>query len=101
MNATSLQDLPEEIIVQIISYLDAPPRSVTHIKHEPKSTLFDSPQHPFKDLSRTCKTLRRITLPLLFRHARITVDLTMHREPADLDKALVAGLDIVSTSKAR
>jgi len=90
-NTASLQDLPEEIIAQIISYLDAAPRSVTHIRHEPKYTLFDSPQRPYKDLSSTCKTLRRIALPLLFRHAKINVDDWVDQKSIDKDNALDDG----------
>jgi len=67
-NSRSLQYLPEEVIAQIVSYLDEPPISVTHIRHEPTPALFTSPEHPLKIISLTCKTIRRIALPLLFRH---------------------------------
>ncbi|KAF2224052.1 hypothetical protein BDZ85DRAFT_260316 [Elsinoe ampelina] len=67
--------LPDEILVEVISHLDAtPPLSESDTRRLPHEEMFLQPCPPIKMLSRTSKRWRRVTLPVLFRHLYIDLD---------------------------
>lgn len=73
--ATTLGDLPLELVDQIISYLDTTPPSFEKIVLEPSLDLTVSKDKPLKNLARTSQGLRRIVLPYLFRYTRLHLGL--------------------------
>jgi len=96
----SLDDFPEEILVHIISYLDVEPLSKTKIRHEPHAECFRTIDRPLAHLSTCSRQLRRVILPLLFRHARLNLTYAFQRiQISFLEKQLgeferrVRGLD--------
>ena len=80
-----LSDLPEEIIVHVISYLDTEASSQTRARYEPTSTIFDAADAPLKQLSCASLKLRRLILPILFKHARIDLTACVRECAAALD----------------
>ncbi|RFU33358.1 hypothetical protein B7463_g3012, partial [Scytalidium lignicola] len=69
----SIQDLPDEILADIFTYLDSPPPSPPRLYKEPNFEVTDSTSTSLKDISRVSSRWRQIALPLLFRHARLKV----------------------------
>lgn len=63
--------LPEEVLVHIISFLDVDPPSKQRLRLEPTENIFDSNVCPLKHLSTTSRQLRRLTVPVLFKHVRL------------------------------
>ncbi|KAK5136552.1 hypothetical protein LTR08_002896 [Meristemomyces frigidus] len=70
----SIESLPEEILLDIFTYLDSAPPSELKVRQEPSQQLTVCNQHAFKDVSRVSKQWRRLILPLLFRHTRLLLD---------------------------
>ncbi|KAJ9619860.1 hypothetical protein H2203_008133 [Taxawa tesnikishii (nom. ined.)] len=73
MAPVHLTSLPEEILLRIVGALDTDPPSVRRARHEPSKHLVDADTEtgtPLRNLSSTCRKLRRIALPALFRCAR-------------------------------
>jgi hypothetical protein len=80
-----LLDLPNEILARIIGFLDTPSPSDLGLLEKPKSSLtpqeFDEGiqlmslsaasdrQNALKNLTLTCRLIRSLTLPVLFKHA--------------------------------
>ncbi|EMC99247.1 hypothetical protein BAUCODRAFT_31584 [Baudoinia panamericana UAMH 10762] len=75
--------LPEELLVQILHYLDAAPPSETKIREEPSLQLTISDNQTLKEVSLLSKRWRRLTLPLLFQHACLRLDTSPRRQWAD------------------
>ncbi|KAI9812905.1 MAG: hypothetical protein M1827_004423 [Pycnora praestabilis] len=73
MSSTQLGDLPEEILDSIISHLDITPRSVDSLNEEPSPDLISSEIQDLKSLSLISHSWRRLTLPWLFKYARLEV----------------------------
>ncbi|KAF4550439.1 Hypothetical protein D9617_17g047070 [Elsinoe fawcettii] len=72
--------LPDEILVEVISYLDnAPPLSTTEVRRRPHEEIFTRANSPLKKLSTVSKRWRRVTLPVLFRHLYIDFDTLLLR----------------------
>ncbi|KAH8808004.1 hypothetical protein F5884DRAFT_676331 [Xylogone sp. PMI_703] len=69
----SIQDLPNEILADIIFYTDSSPPSPTRLLGEPNFEVTDSPSTPLKNLSLVSPRWRQIVLPLLFRHVRLKI----------------------------
>jgi len=67
----TLDDLPEEILTQIVSYLDTIPPSTTKIRYEPHADGFRQTERPLVHFSSCSKQIRRVVLPVLFRHTRL------------------------------
>ena len=77
--ATELLDCPQELLDQIISYIDVEPPSLRALHEEPSITLTDSDAQPLKALSLTSRSLRRMTIFRLFKFSRIRlIRLSMH-----------------------
>ncbi|KAI4121953.1 MAG: hypothetical protein LQ347_006682 [Umbilicaria vellea] len=66
--------LPQELLDHIISYLDVEPPSLQTLRREPSITLTESDAQPLKNLSRTSRSLRRLTIVTLFKFARIRLN---------------------------
>jgi hypothetical protein len=71
---TSIDDLPEEIVLQIFSFIDSRPPSETQIRLEPSLKFTSRTDHVLKDLSVISKQWRRLIIPSLFRHAHLRLD---------------------------
>jgi hypothetical protein len=68
-----LSSLPEELLLYIVSFLDAEPPSLTKFCHEPSFQLTDSDSKSLKNLSCTSRMWRRILAPILFQYVRISL----------------------------
>ncbi|KAK7541166.1 uncharacterized protein J3D65DRAFT_269419 [Phyllosticta citribraziliensis] len=65
--------IPNELRLQILSYLDSEPPSTTRFFEEPSQHFACSQQRTLKSLSLVNRSWRRIVIPALFRHARISL----------------------------
>ena len=74
MAAPSLQNLPEELLLQVFECLDSVPPSGLKSRQEPRLSLTDACQSPLKCVSSVSKRWRRVVLPMLFQHTRIRLD---------------------------
>jgi hypothetical protein len=70
----SINALPEELQLLIISFLDSPSPSSRKLRLEPSLSLTDSPDCTVKHLSLVCKRWRRLVLPTLFVYTRLRLD---------------------------
>jgi hypothetical protein len=70
----SINALPEELHLLIISFLDSPSLSSRKLRLEPSLSLTDSPDCTVKHLSLVCKRWRRLALPTLFVCTRLRLD---------------------------
>ena len=71
---TTVETLPNELLSNILGYLDSPPLSA-NLHDEPTFDLTAAGTADLKAFSRVSKRWREATLPLLFRHARFAVEL--------------------------
>ena len=71
---TSIQSLPNELLLQIISYFDCEPPSISKFSHEPSSALTVSDYTPLKSLSLVSRRWRSLALSTLFRYTRIDLN---------------------------
>ncbi|KAK5694724.1 hypothetical protein LTR97_009314 [Elasticomyces elasticus] len=69
-----IENLPEELLVQIFGYLDHGPPSLLNLREEPSLKLVASDLKPLKHTSLVSVRWRRLTLPLLFKYARLQLD---------------------------
>ncbi|KAK1540554.1 F-box domain-containing protein [Colletotrichum paranaense] len=74
--ATSVNDLPNEILSQIFSHLDRPAPSDSKLHDQPSSSMLQNLffDRDLKTTSLVCKRWRGAVLPLLFRHVVWTFD---------------------------
>ncbi|KAJ0303239.1 hypothetical protein COL516b_006754 [Colletotrichum fioriniae] len=74
--ATSVNDLPNEILSQIFSHLDRPAPSDSKLHDQPSSFMLQNLffDRDLKTTSLVCKRWRGAVLPLLFRHVVWTFD---------------------------
>lgn len=79
----SINELPNELLLQIASHLDSVAPSILKFAHEPTPTLTDSTQTSLKILSCVSWRWRKITLPLLFNYTRIPLDNEAQWVPVD------------------
>jgi len=70
----SINTLPEELQLLVISFLDSPSPSSRKLRLEPSLALTDSPKRALKYLSLVCKRWRRLVLPTLFVCTRLRLD---------------------------
>lgn len=76
-----IQDLPNEVLDHILSFLDKNPPSIVNIHQWPVlHTLTHNSDRYLKALSLTCRQLRTLTLARLFKHTTLA--------PRDLDPFL-------------
>ena len=75
MAPNTAQSLPNELIAQILGYLDTPPYFEPRLHHDPDRLVpevgklpKDAPEKNLKNVSLVCRQWRRSVLPLLFRH---------------------------------
>lgn len=66
-------DLPEELLELILSFLTTEPPSVRKVFEEPSLDLPCSDDAPLKRLSLVSKQLRRIVFPLLLEYSRVAL----------------------------
>jgi hypothetical protein len=94
--ATDMNSLPNELLIQVASYLDIDPPSATKFAHEPSTQLTVSDITPLKALSQVSWRWRKITLPILFRCTRLSLD----KEPkwVPVDARLVDSMQTQLTS---
>ncbi|KAF4785129.1 F-box domain-containing protein [Colletotrichum scovillei] len=74
--ATSVNDLPNEILSQVFSHLDRPAPSDSKLHDQPSSFMLQNLffDRDLKNTSLVCKRWRGAVLPLLFRHVVWTFD---------------------------
>ncbi|TKA35562.1 hypothetical protein B0A54_13149 [Friedmanniomyces endolithicus] len=70
-SASSIALLPEEVLLQIFTYLDSEPPSLRNLREEPSIQLFSSEIRPLKHVASVSRQWRRVVLPLLFIYARL------------------------------
>lgn len=70
----NLNSLPEELQLLILEFLDSSPPSSSRLRQEPCLALTDSEDRTLKSLSLVSKRWRRLSLPTLFRYARLRLD---------------------------
>lgn len=63
--------LPDELLLQILSYLDTEAPSITNFSQEPSLNLTVSKEHSLKSFSLVSRNFRRVALPVLFQYARV------------------------------
>jgi len=69
---TSIYDLPEEVLISIVSYFDVDPPSIVHASEVPSTALWQILEHPdLKNFSLVCQDWRRIAFPILFKYVKI------------------------------
>jgi len=78
-----MESLPNELLIQIASQFDTEAPSVTNFAHEPSSHLTECEFTPLKLLSLVSWRWRKITLPILFRNSRISLDKEPQWVPID------------------
>lgn len=74
IGSTAMDDIPEEVLLQIFEYLDTTPPSELKSRQEPNLELTSSHDRPLKNVCCTSKVWRRIALPLLFKCARLRLN---------------------------
>ncbi|KAL3300761.1 F-box domain-containing protein [Colletotrichum asianum] len=74
--AVTIDDLPNEILAQIFTYLDRPAPSDSKLHDQPSSLMLQNPffDRDLKNVSVVTKLWRAAVLPLLFRHVIWTID---------------------------
>ncbi|ORY17118.1 hypothetical protein BCR34DRAFT_556059 [Clohesyomyces aquaticus] len=80
---TTLDALPNEILIQIASHLDLGAPSIAKFPHEPSPQLTSSDKTPLKTLSRVSWKWRKIVLSSLFYYSRIILDKEPQWVPID------------------
>lgn len=80
---STMDSLPNELLIQIATHLDSEAPSSTRFAHEPSPSLTESQHVPLKLLSLVSWRWRKIVLPILFRHSRISLDKTPQWVPVD------------------
>ncbi|KAH4843444.1 hypothetical protein HBI26_215980 [Parastagonospora nodorum] len=78
-----MESLPNELLIQVASQFDTEAPSVTKFAHEPSSHLTECDFTPLKLLSLVSWRWRKITLPILFRNSRISLDKEPQWVPID------------------
>ena len=71
----SFSSLPLELLEQIIFLLtDEKPPSANFLHEEPSDALLKSGHHPLKDLSRACRSIRRLCFSTLFSTLKVNFE---------------------------
>lgn len=68
-----LNDLPEELLLAILGFLDVQPPSIVYERDEPSLESLESETKPLKNLSTVSNKWRRLVLPLLFKYVRLRI----------------------------
>ena len=91
-----LNNLPEELQLLILEFLDSPAPSSTRLRQEPSLALTDNEDRTLKRISLVSKRWRRLVLPTLFKYSRICLD----RPPrAEWDACPVCNRSVFATGK--
>ncbi|KAF2825623.1 hypothetical protein CC86DRAFT_33331 [Ophiobolus disseminans] len=80
---TTVESLPNELLIQIAAHLESEAPSIAKFAHEPTAHLTESDSMPLKHLSLVSWRWRKITLPILFRYSRIALDKEPQWVPID------------------
>ena len=75
MASKGVASLPEELLLSIFECLDSTPPSELRARQEPSLQFTNATRHTLKDLSSVSRRWRRTVLPLLFKNARIRLDI--------------------------
>ncbi len=70
----SLDNLPEEVLLSILTFLDAKPPSFLCARDEPSIASLESEAKPLKILSTVSHKWRRLVLPFLFQYMRLLLE---------------------------
>ena len=71
----SIYDLPEEILISILSLIVVDPPSIVHASEVPSALLWQTLEYPnLKNFSLVCRDWRRIAFPILFRYIKIDLN---------------------------
>jgi len=71
----SIYDLPEEILVSIVSFIAIDPPSIVHASEVPSELLWKTLEYPdLKNFSLVCRDWRRIAFPTLFSYLKIDLN---------------------------
>jgi hypothetical protein len=94
----SINALPEELQLSIISFLESPSPSSRKLRLEPSLSLTDSPDCTLKHISLVSRRWRRLVLPTLFVYTRLRLD-----APPDFgcNACRVCDEAVISTSATR
>ena len=90
MATCNIDSLPEELLLNILELLDRPPPSQLNSRKEPSLEVTSSVQRDYKNISVVSKRWRRISLPLLFKHTRLSLseDISGPSSKANLSQKL-------------
>ncbi|PQE23676.1 F-box domain-containing protein [Rutstroemia sp. NJR-2017a BVV2] len=79
---TTIEDLPNELLANIIAHLDLPAPSTSHaaLHDEPTLEITHSKNTYLKSFSRVSKLWRQTAIPLLFKHARYVLRYTQEED---------------------
>ncbi|KAF2493344.1 hypothetical protein BU16DRAFT_573689 [Lophium mytilinum] len=94
----TMNTLPTELLLHILSHLDVPPPSVTRFSHEPSILLTKAKSTPLKSLRLTSHRFHALATPILFRYCVLSLDHAPLLLPVDartLD-AMQAALETLS-----
>lgn len=80
METSLIQRLPEELLLHVLAYLDNPSPSEVNLRQEPSLGLTKSNHQDYKNIACVSRKLRRLTLPLLFRHTQVRLDQPVRKE---------------------
>lgn len=95
---TTIESLPEELLLTIVDYLESDPPSQKRFWFEPSLGLTDDPENvTMKNLSRISKRWRRLVVPSLFKFLRLRLDPTSLQE-ANYDSAEMAWPQYIHTA---
>jgi hypothetical protein len=79
---TTIEDLPNELLANIIAHLDTPAPSTSHsaLHDEPTLEITHSKNTYLKSFSRVSKLWRQTAIPLLFKHPRYILKYTQEED---------------------
>ncbi|KAF4632899.1 hypothetical protein G7Y89_g5240 [Cudoniella acicularis] len=97
---SNVETLPNELLCNILGFLDTPKPSASRLYDEPTFKVTDTEIADLKAASRVSKRWRRATIPMLFKHTRfIAADSQTHRPI--LNKQILPFLDFVQRNELR
>ncbi|MCJ1254936.1 hypothetical protein MMC24_002752 [Lignoscripta atroalba] len=79
-----VHELPNEVLGQVISYLDVEPPSLKALRREPSILMTCSDEQPLKALSHASQRMRSLALQSLFKYTRVHLSVPSHQEQGSL-----------------
>jgi hypothetical protein len=90
----TMQTIPNELLLNILGFLDVPRTSTLGLIDEPSFKLTDAAVADLKTISLVSKRWRQAILPLLFRHARLIIP-SFDKHTPTLHKRIQPLLDFI------